>query len=244
MNQPTLILCEIGQPSYIESHSPFCLKVHRALKALDLSYTSRHANAPDAYKAFNATGQVPVLLVDGAPVSDSTNILRRLLSLRPGVLDESPEAWLYEELADTAVNGFLVAARWADPENWERTKVAYFGGAPKPVQWLIVPRIRRRVLRSLHARDVTRAGLAACWERFERLLDQLDARAPSDGYWLGERPSVADVALFGQLHSFRTPLTPGQHAAISARPRLTRWLDRCDRMNLRAPRILASASNG
>ncbi len=45
---------------------------------------------------------------------------------------------------------------------------------------------------------------------------------------MGAELSVADVALFGQLHSLRTELTVWQRGQVAARPRLTAYLDRVD----------------
>ncbi len=70
------------------------------------------------------------------------------------------EALLWEELADTALNGFVVAARWADDDNWARGRDAYFGDAPWFVGKLIAPQLRRRVVANLVARDVWRTGAA------------------------------------------------------------------------------------
>lgn len=220
-----ITLCELQKTTGLtESHSPFCLKTHRVLRALGLPYTSRHGDMPGTFRKLNPAAQVPVLLLDGEAIADSTEIARRLIALRPGVLRADAEAWLWEELADTALNGFLVAARWAD--NWPLVRAAYFGSAPKPVQWIVAPLIRRGVLKALHARDVTRSGNT--WERFERLLDDLDARAPDRGYWLGAQLSIADLALFAQLQSLRTPLTTRQRTSVEKRARLTAWLDRVD----------------
>jgi glutathione S-transferase len=156
------------------------------------------------------------------------------------------EAWLWEELADTALNGFLVAARWADDRNWSLVREAYFRGAPWFVHALIAPRIRARVVRGLVARDVWRAGADACWARFLTTLDQLEARAPQRGYWVDERISIADIALFAQLHELRTPLTAWQAHAITRRPTLSAWLDRVDAATLAlsssAPRASLAAA--
>ncbi len=237
----TLELCEITDASAhgLESFSPFCLKIHRALRAAGLPYTRRHGPMPSTHKALNATGQVPVLLVDGKPITDSTEILRWIVA--HSALHESAEGWLYEELADTALNGFLVAARWADEANWPRTEAAYFAAMPSFLRLFIPGRARARVLSSLHARDIWRAGPEACWARFDRLLDQLEVRAPEAGFWCGPQIGVADVALFGQLGGLRTALTPGQAAAVAARPRLTAWLDRVDTATA-APGAVAAAA--
>jgi glutathione S-transferase len=227
---PSLTLLEVadtGLPS-IESYSPFCLKVHRALKYAGLPYTRNCAGNPASHRAYNPTGQVPVLLVGGEAVPDSTAILARIIQLVPGRIASSPEALLWEELADTAFNGFLVAARWADERNWPATRAAYFGSMPAPVRAVVPGLIRRKVVRGLVARDVWRAGPEACWRRFGTLLDPLDARAPEQGFWLPGGLGVADLALFGQLHSLRTPLTPWQAEQVANRKRLSAWLDRVD----------------
>ncbi len=225
----SLVLCELSDASSfgVPSLSPFCLKIHAALRFSGLQYERRHGSRPDVFRSFAPTGQVPVLLDEGRPIPDSTRILQRVLELAPGRLAESAEDWLTEELADTALNGFLVAARWADDDNWPAVRTAYFD-APAPVRWAVGGYLRRRVVGSLHARDVWRAGPEACWSRFQRLLDALDARAPSEGYWSGSGPSVADVALYGQLRSFDTALTPRQRGWVKERPRLAAWLARVD----------------
>ena len=245
MSTPELVLCELadtGMPAF-ESFSPFCLKAHRALKAARLPYTRRHGNAPASFRRYNPAGQVPVLLVDGEPVADSTEILRRILTLRPGALAANPEAWLWEELADTAIYGFVVAARWADDRNWPLTRAAYFAKMPSLLRAFLPDRLRARVLASLRARDVWRAGAERCWARLEALLDALDARAPEVGWWCGRALSIADVALFAQLHSLRTPLTAAQAAALARRKRLSAWLDRVHEETQCAAPIDSSASS-
>lgn len=254
---PALVLCELPDPGVegLESYSPFCLKVHRALRAAGLSYERRHEGNPGAYRALNPTGQVPVLLVDGEPVFDSTKILARIETLAVVPLSRSSdvaaraEAWLWEELADTSLNGFLVAARWADDRNWDGVRAAYFKGAPWFVRALVAPRLRARVVAALVARDVWRGGARACWERLDATLDHLEMRAPASGFWLGGALSVADFALFAQLHSLRTPLTPPQAQAVAARRRLSAYLDRVDcatrtlsRAPVHPPEVAASHS--
>ena len=65
-NQPQIVLCELGKTTIegLESYSPLCLKVHRALGIAGLAYVSRHG-APTSFRELNPARQVPVLLVDG-----------------------------------------------------------------------------------------------------------------------------------------------------------------------------------
>jgi glutathione S-transferase len=233
--QPNLTLCELTDPGFegIESYSPFCLKTHRALRFAGLLYERRFGNAPADFKRWNPTGQVPVLLVDGKPVADSTRILQRIETLTGAFtrgLDERQRAaaWLWEEFSDTALNGFLVSARWAFDENWPLIRQAYFGAAPWFVQRLIAPKVRKKVMATLVARDVWRQGRDACWTRFLKTLDALEARTPDSGFWVSPTISVADVGLFGQLQSLRTPLTRAHAEQVARRPRLSNYLDRVD----------------
>ena len=93
---------------------------------------------------------------------------------------------------------------------------------------VIAPRIRDRVVGRLVARDVWRRGAEGCWSRFTDTLDDLESRAPASDFWLGRAPGVADVALFAQLASLRTPPTSWQHGELEKRPKLVDWLDRAD----------------
>lgn len=233
---PPLTLCELADAKLpgLESFSPYCLKVHRALKVAGLKYTRNHGAHPGVFKKYNPTGQVPVLLIGEEAVSDSTAVLRRIQALAPGALGDggdaraNAEAWLWEEFADTSLNGFLVAARWADDRNWPGVREAYFGGMPALLRAIVPGRLRVRVIDSLKARDVWRAGAELCWTRFGETLDQLDARAPEAGFWLGPTITVADIAIFAQLHGLRNALTAWQQEQIKRRARLSAYLDRVD----------------
>jgi glutathione S-transferase len=228
----TLFETKPPKSAQVESYSPFCLKVHRALKAAGLPYDCESADNPASFKSMNPAGTVPILKVEQRIIADSTPIVAEVAKLSGRLVPEDAKAaalaWLWEDYADTALNGYLVAARWADADNWKRTRAAYFEGAPWFVQNLIVPRIRARVLGNLQARDVTRAGLAQTWANFERILEGLESAAPTQGFWVGPTLSVADVSIFGQLQSFRTDLTPGQRARVEKRAVLTAYLDRVD----------------
>ena len=236
MKQPALTLCEFPETLVpgVETMSPFVLKVRRALKVAGLEYDSWRVNDPGKLKKVNPAGQAPVLLVEGAPVADSTRILAKIEELVPGRFTRDPdprvraEALLWEEFADTSLSGFLVAARWADDDNWPRSRAVNFRTAPWFVQKLIAPRVRARIVSGLVARDVWRAGPDACWTRFGLVLDQLEARAPESGYWVGRALSVADLAIFAMLHSLRNEITPQQRDEVAKRKKLSAYLDRID----------------
>lgn len=236
MTTPRLVLCELPAANLprLESHSSECLKAHRALQLCGFPYERLHGARPDAFKHLNPAGQVPVLLIEGKPLADSTSIVSRIDALADGVLTaglsnrERAEAYLWEEMADTVLTGFVEAARWLDEDNWPRVRAAFFGHLPFVLRVVLPFLVRRRVRKALYARDFIRPNLAACWQRFEETLDRLELRAPARGFWLGDRPSRADVAIFAPLWALRTELTPHQARSLAARRNLSRWLLRVD----------------
>ncbi|MFO0547861.1 MAG: glutathione S-transferase family protein [Polyangiaceae bacterium] len=219
-----LVLCELVDPNVegYETWSPFCMKAHRALRFAGLTYSRRHGRIPAEFQPLNPTGQIPVLLVDGTPVADSSRILRKVDELAGTSLTKSAEARLWEELADTSLSAYLVASRWADDRNWPAVRRAYFGPAPDQV----VAPIRERVIEGLHAREVWRAGPDACWANLRELLGALDERAPREGFWLGAELTAADIGLFAMVHGLRAPLSPPQAEEVARRERLTAYIDR------------------
>jgi glutathione S-transferase len=236
MTTGQLVLCdfeaETGQAGWV-SFSPFVLEVDRALKLAGLPFEHRRVSV-FKLKELNPTGQLPVLLVGDEKVVDSTRILHRIEQLAPGSMTGGldsrhlAEAWLWEEFADTALYPYVLATRWADDKGWPVPKKAFFSSLPPVVRDIVAPLVRRNTMRALVGRDFLRGGLEACYERMYGVLDHLEARAPEHGFWLGERPCVADLGLFAHLHSLRIPHTPWRGEDLAKRPRLSEWLDRVD----------------
>jgi glutathione S-transferase len=67
-----------------------------------------------------------------------------------------------------------------------------------------------------------------------RGLDALCAFVEHDGFAAGPRPSLADFALYGQIHRRLAGTNPWFEGEVAARPALTQWLARvasCARAN-------------
>ena len=218
-----------GYPTY----SPFVLEVYRALTFAKLAFKHERI-AIQKLKSINPLGQLPVLRIGAELVCDSTRILERIEQLAPGSMSAGldartlAEAWLLEEFSDTTLYPLVLATRWADDRGWAVIKPAFFGALPPVVRDLVAKMVRKKTLNSLVGRDFLRAGLDACHARTLRVLDQLDARAPEVGFWLGDKPCVADFGLFAHLHAMRLPKTAYRAAQVAERKRLSRWLERVD----------------
>ncbi len=233
---PTIILYDFPAKTGVagfSSVSPFVLAIDRALKLAGLHYERHHVNMLKL-KELNPLRQLPVLIVNTDKIADSTRILRRIDAMVPGSLTGGldqrriAEAWLWEEFADTSLYPYVLATRWVDDRGWPVTRALFFKTVPALLRPVIAPTIRKQIMKKLVERDFLRGGLDACYERMRSVLDQLDLRAPEDGFWLGPRASVADIGLFAHLHSLRLPLIPFQAEELQKRTRLSRYLDRVD----------------
>jgi glutathione S-transferase len=231
-----LVLCDFPSKTGVDgwsSFSPFVLEVDRALGLAKLPFERRHVSMMKL-KDLNPLGQLPVLLVGDEKVADSTRILHRIEELSPGSMTGGlppsaiAEAWLWEEFADVALYPYVLATRWVDDRGWPVPKAAFFSSLPAPVRGLVASAVRRRTVKKLVERDFTRGGLEACYARLAKVLDDLDRRAPEEGFWLGPRACAADLGLFAHLHSLRLPLVPFQAEEVKKRARLTKYLDRVD----------------
>jgi glutathione S-transferase len=233
---PKLVLYDFNNDTGIdgwESFSPYVLEVARALKLAKLPYEQRGVGMRQI-SALNPLGQLPVLAVGGENVADSTAILRRIEELRPGSLTAGldaralAEAWLWEEFSDTALYPHVLITRWVDDRGWHVPRDLFFNSMPKPFGALVGAMVRRGIKKRLVERDFLKGGLARAYERIYSVLDDLDARAPAEGFWVGPRPTIADIGLFGQLHSMRLPMIKFQAEEIKKRARLSAYLDRVD----------------
>lgn len=232
--KPHLILCELGPDAYgLESLSPFCLKVHRALRFHGLDYERRHALRPSDHREYNPSAQVPVLLIDDRPVPDSTEILKALETLtKKTLVPADPKvragAWMWEDYADRVLGYYVFAARWFDDRNWPMMREEQFGSLPFLLRGWLPDFLRSRILKKMSVMEFIRAGQDGCWDMFRMHLDQLEGVAPETGYWMTPQPSVADIGLFGVLHCLRSDISAWQRDQIDARPKLHAWLDRVD----------------
>ncbi|HEX4353408.1 MAG TPA: glutathione S-transferase family protein [Polyangiales bacterium] len=233
---PPIVLCDFeadpGVDGYV-SYSPFVLEVDRALRLSKLPY--RHERIPyQKIKALNPTGQLPALKIGDETVSDSTRILLRIEELAPGSMSAGldpralAEAWLWEEFSDTALYPHALATRWFDDRGWHVPRKAFFGAMPPILRDVIARVVRNKTIKSLIARDFIRAGAASYEQRLFRVLDWLELRAPEQGFWMGAKPSVADLGLFAHLHQMRFPGHAYRAEDIAQRKRLSAWLDRVD----------------
>lgn len=229
--------------------SPFVEKVARALALKRVTYTLVDVRSPTDFRRWNPqTGKMPVLAIDGERTYDSTWILR-MLDVRvaePPLFDVSPQVAarqrFLEDWSDEALYWYGMGLRWSDA-NAAATLAQVMGSLPIPsvLHPLIGPIFRRRIGSQARAQGLARLPLDMLVAELATRLDELIVQLADRPFFFAERPSAADLALFGQLHMLQSGPTPQATELIRARPALRAYYERVDAATLgsRAPSVAA-----
>jgi len=230
---PTITLHQFGPFPGVDSGSPFCTKVHRALAFKGIAYRPKNAASPAAIKRINPRGKLPVLEIDGRLIADSSAILRALDELQPAprLYPEGAAARarveVLEDWADESLYWFCVHQRWGVDENFPRlAKELTF--IPVALRWIVPSMIRRGVVKSLFAQGLGRLTQDEVLAQLEARLDMLVGLLGQDPFFCGDAPTAADFAIFGPLQGLRQEMTPAARERVNARRSLVDWMKRVD----------------
>ncbi len=214
---------------YGPAMTPFTEKVRRALEMKQLAYEMCEPAGPEDYRRWSPkTGLLPVLLVDGETIADSTAILLRLDELfpRPPLLATEPKiATQQRQLEDWADESFLFYfLKWQRIQR-ERELAEAAAGPPTGLA-------RIAMLRRLGA--WLRAG--GTWERPETAIsrgigDRLDDLVNLLGtrpFFYADRPSMADLAVYSMLRAVEFGSIPDSSQQLLSRPGLVAYMRRVE----------------
>lgn len=209
--------------------SPFVEKVARALMLKGLAFALVPPRLPTDFRRWNPqTGKMPVLDVDGERTVDSTLILRRLDALAPSpplvAADPATAARqrFLEDWSDESLYWYAMGLRWA-PANAAATadQVLADVGVPAPFRPLLRAVLRRQIGGQAAAQGLQRLPLQALLDELARRLDELEVWLADRPFFFADHPSVADLAIFGQLRTLCSGPTPQAADLIRQRP----WVD-------------------
>jgi glutathione S-transferase len=216
--------------------SPFVEKVVRAAALKGLSYELVDVKSPLDFRRWNPqTGKMPVLEIDGERTYDSTLILR-LLDVRfpePPLVDAdsgiAARQRFIEDWSDEALYWYGMALRWADV-NTDATVAQVVESLPLPsfVRPLVGMIFRRQVAAQARAQGLARLPIEILLAELERRLDELLVWLADRPFFFADRPSVADLAIFGQMRMLQSGPTPQAAERIRSRPTLGAYLVRVD----------------
>jgi len=211
------------------SYSPYCNKVRWALRLKGLAFDTVTTTS---FARHSRTGKLPVLVLDGERVHDSTEIVRRLDRLHPDppLVPRDPrlaaQMTLVESWADESLCALMTYERAFDPAARRRMIAGVL--AFKRLPAIAGPLVAARLRRSGHHRyghllalgpDVVRAELG-------RRLDVVDALAEGRSCLVGDAPTIADVAVAACLHVAHIGGVEAVSSLIAARRHAAAWLAR------------------
>lgn len=206
--------------------SPFVEKVARALSLKGVGFELVDPRSPGEFRQWSPqTGKMPVLELEGERIYDSTLILRELDRRfpEPPLVSPDPKRAAaqrqLEDWADEALYWYFMAVRWTDANR--AATAAQITAALSPlfrsIARLVLPRHIRGTTR---AQGLGRLPVPVLMGEIEGRLDDLVAILADDPFFFGDAPSVADLAVYGQLHMANSGPTPELAALIGARPSL------------------------
>jgi glutathione S-transferase len=214
--------------------SPFVEKVIRGVQRKGLAWELVEPKSPADMKRWNPqTGKMPAADVNGERLYDSTFILRRLdqLAPHPPLLSDDPVTAAHqrqlEDWADEALYWYVMAFRWA-PQNGLATADALLRGLalPRLLHPLVARVIRSTVRKQVHAQGTGRLAESVLAREFGEKLDDLVRMLGDRPFLFSDAPSVADLAVFGQLTFANADESPQTRAALAHRPKLVEYMKR------------------
>ncbi|MFP4597602.1 MAG: glutathione S-transferase family protein [Persicimonas sp.] len=238
---------------YVNSMSPYALKSSAMIGYAGLPCEPVIQNVVNRFatlKRLTGKTMIPVLRRGEWAINDSSRIAEYLVGHgeRPLLArDEAlaPICWLLEDFADEWLSMWVLLSRWsheADVEqNTEEIGRELTGGLPVlsgVIGQLAVVGIRKNVRRG-GARPANEQALNRSRERFLQALETVLDAGPD---FLFERyPTVADFAIFGQLHQYGRDPTGGDELRLY--PSVREYLQRLDAMALPHPAVHLHAAD-
>jgi glutathione S-transferase len=243
---------------YVMSNSPYSDKIRMYLRLKQLPFVEVREtlrNREQVLRARTGKTMVPVLVTpDDEAMNDSTNITRRLEKSRPRPVLRPAEPGrrgfdaLVEEYADEWVVRVMLASRWLHEPDAEQNKTIIAADMTCGV-----PDVELAVAREMFPAGITATlpPMGATPETLGFLLDDLggligdlDALFADHRFLGGKDPTVADLALYGQLNQVRRDPTGRGLVGDPARAH-GRWLKDLERRaeNLAAEHDAEAAPN-
>jgi glutathione S-transferase len=228
---PEVKLYQFGPVPGRESASPFCVKIHYALRYKRVPFEVVNLATPFEVRRLNPRGKLPVLSYDGTTVADSTDIIRLVEErhpeprLYPRDQRARATAMLLEDWADEALYWHAVYENWLVADQFEAFAAHVFAAIPGPFRPVVKLLARRGISAQLRAQGLGRLKLDEHRARLGAELDWLDALV--DGAFLcGNDLSVADISVACELTSLMSPFMKYTASQVGDRRKLAAWYDR------------------
>jgi glutathione S-transferase len=213
--------------------SPFCDKVRRILNVKHVPYRIEEvppSKTLSAVRKYNPAGKLPFLTDDGRMVADSTDIAYFLDERypEPRLIPDEPHAralcHVLEDWADESLYFYEMRLRFTLPHNARRfipQLVKYESALVRRIAPLAMPLVLRRTVAS---QGIGRKPVADVLRDVARHLDAVQGLLGAAPWLLGERLTLADIAVYAQLSCVAA--SDEGSTLVAARPPVAAWLER------------------
>lgn len=223
--------------------SPYSLKLRAVLRYRRLphvwivpqGYLNQGGELAEAGKPTIPVLQYPE---DGSYHADTTPLIYALEKRHPGARSLIPDdpadaflAHLIEDFADEFLMNALFVYRWSAPEDLEfsprRQLTGWLGAAPKAQFDAIVAKFQQRQIAQLPIRGGGPENRAMYARFYGEVLNAIEELLTQQRFLFGNRPSLAEIGLYGQLCQMAIDFTPSQIMKTTA-PRAFQWVQDLD----------------
>jgi glutathione S-transferase len=222
---------------YVLSLSPYSDKIRLYLRLKRLPFVEvreNFRNREQVLKARTGKTMVPVLITpDDRALNDSTAITRALEgeapapALRPADPGHRAFDALLEDWADEWLLRAMFGSRWLHPADAEQNRIILAAdmscGAPEIDLAVGKEILAQGLIASLPLMGATPDTLAFLLDDLAGTCEDLDALLRARRFLGGDEPTVADLAVYGQLNQLRRDPTGRGIVGDPARPH-GRWL--------------------
>jgi glutathione S-transferase len=212
--------------------SPFVEKVVLALSMKGIPFRLEEPRSPLDFARRNPqTRKMPAVTLDGHQLYDSTFIVRRLDEIVPSpplvAQDELTAARqrLLEDWADESLYWYGMALRWS-PQNKAASARQILAGLPPVIRAIAQLVLPRQIRATTIAQGLGRLPHEVLVRELGGHLSSLVTVLGNRPFFQADEPSVADLAIYGQLRMLSSGPTPEGAALLQERPALVAHLQR------------------
>lgn len=184
----------------IPNLSPFCCKIETYLRMAGIKYEI------EATLPFSAPkGKLPYISDNGEKIADSRFIINHLKltyrDLDEGLNDaEMALSIATQRLLEEHLFWVLLYSRWQyTDDNWQVNKQAIFGKLPILIRDIVANGWRFKIKRQIYGHGTGRHQSEEIFRLGKQDIDALSAILGNKPYYLGNKPTTLDAAVFGQL---------------------------------------------